>query len=192
MHYVQHTRKFRAIPLWSGVSGSIKNTAHPQHAHQLHHSAELRSNLTWKYLQLMCDQATQTVKPVWLHTISLVGWCLSKTMDTDHNFYYLTTFQDNIEDCVMQVFISNNFFWLAAIKKSSKSKVDLLNDLFSETQGLTASCCAYRAGEATTNLVPNRCAMMIQQLFQPIFERPFRLLRSCLYLHRQASVCVLG
>lgn len=53
------------------------------------------------------------------------------------------------------------------------------------------SCHAYRAGEVTTNIVLNQCAMMIKQLFQPIFERPFRFLRSCFCLHKQASVCVL-
>lgn len=54
------------------------------------------------------------------------------------------------------------------------------------------SCCAYRAGEVTANIALNKCAMMIKQLFKPVFERPFKLLRSCLDLHRQASVCVLG
>lgn len=62
----------------------------------------------WNYVQLMCVQTTEIIKPVWLYTRFLVAWRPPVAMDTDYNFYYLIIFRDYTGDSIMQVFTSDN------------------------------------------------------------------------------------
>lgn len=168
--------------MWSGVSVSIKTTADPQSKkdRQLHHSAKLRSNLMWNYIQLTCHQATQIIKPIWLYTIFLVAWCLSMTMDRDNNFYYLT-FSGLYRGLHYPSLHQWQFLlgWLAS-----------KGDLTARFQGLTSCCYAYRAGTSHHKHCSQQLSYDDSATFPACFWRSSGLLRSFLYLHRQASMCV--